>query len=104
MIVVCVNVFVKSDYIDEFISATTENHRNSLLEPGIVRFDVLQVQDDASRFILYEVYLSESDMAAHKKTAHYALWRDTVAPWMAKPREGLVTQVLMPTDSNLWKK
>ena len=103
MTVTCVNIRVKSEHIDEFIRASLENHRNSILEEGNLRFDILQNASDPSRFTLYEAYRSEEDAAAHKKTAHYAVWRDTVAPWMAEPREGVKHNVLAPTDVSLWK-
>jgi (4S)-4-hydroxy-5-phosphonooxypentane-2,3-dione isomerase len=49
-----------------------------------------------AQFILYEAYASEEDAAAHKQTAHYLAWRDRVADWMAKPREGLRYDGLFP--------
>ncbi len=88
MIVTLVHVHVHRDHIADFIEATRRNHEASIREPGCRRFDVLQSADDPSRFILYEAYATEADAAAHKQTAHYAAWRDTVAPWMAEPRRG----------------
>ena len=55
-------------------------------EPGIARFDVLQQQDDPTRFLLVEVYRSAEAPAAHKQTAHYREWAETVADMMAVPR------------------
>ena len=103
MIVTVVNVFVKEENIPEFIAATIENHNASVQEPGNLRFDVLQNSDDASRFTLYEAYESIEAAKAHKETAHYAKWRDTVAPWMAKPREGIAHHVIRPEDQKQWK-
>ena len=104
MIVTCVNVCVKSEYVDEFIKATIENHRQSLKESGNLRFDILQNISDPSKFILYEAYESQEDASEHKKTNHYAKWRDTVASWMDKPREGVSHNVIAPLDLALWKK
>ncbi|NPV02773.1 MAG: antibiotic biosynthesis monooxygenase [Brevinematales bacterium] len=103
MIATCVTVFVKPEYIGRFIDATLENHRNSILEPENLRFDVLQAKDDPSRFTLYEVYRSDAGAAAHKETPHYKKWKDTVADWMAKPREGVAHHVLAPSDPEVWK-
>jgi autoinducer 2-degrading protein len=103
MTVTCVNIRVKSEHINDFIRASLENHKNSILEEGNLRFDILQNASDPSRFTLYEAYRSEEDAAAHKNTAHYAAWRDTVAAWMAEPREGVKHNVLAPTDISLWK-
>lgn len=96
MIVTCVHVYVNLDNVQDFIDATLLNHRNSIQEPENERFDVLQDPNDETHFILYEAYQSETGAAAHKKTAHYLTWRETVAPWMAKPREGLPYKVLAP--------
>jgi (4S)-4-hydroxy-5-phosphonooxypentane-2,3-dione isomerase len=91
-----VYVQVKPEHIRDFITATRENHVNSVKENGNFRFDILQDAQDPSRFVLYEVYDSEKAVLAHKETAHYAAWRDTVAPWMAKPREGIKHSLLFP--------
>ena len=96
MVVTCVYVYVKSDHIDDFIAATKLNHENSIQEPENLRFDVLQDPNDPSQFMLYEAYESAAGAAAHKQTAHYLTWRETVADWMAKPREGKPYTVLAP--------
>ncbi|HOP65205.1 MAG TPA: antibiotic biosynthesis monooxygenase [Spirochaetota bacterium] len=101
MIVTCVKIYVKKEHIDDFIKATIENHKNSVKEPGNLRFDVLQSIEHPSEFTLYEAYRSDEDAAAHKDTAHYSLWRDTVASWMDKPREGTPHRVIAP-DDDMW--
>ncbi len=96
MIVTLVHVYVKPDFIGLFIEATRTNHENSVKEPGNLRFDILQDAGVPSKFILYEAYDSEKAAAAHKQTVHYTTWRDTVAPWMEKPREGVMHKLLFP--------
>lgn len=91
-----VHVHVKPEHIDEFISATKLNHEASVQEPGNLRFDVLQLPDEPGCFILYEVYTTAETAAAHKETAHYLAWRDTVAEWMAEPRRGVRYNTLFP--------
>ncbi|HUW19153.1 MAG TPA: putative quinol monooxygenase [Sedimentisphaerales bacterium] len=86
MYIVHVFVHVKPDRVEAFRAATLENALNSLTEPGIARFDVIQQRDDPSRFVLVEVYRTSDDPARHKETAHYRKWRDTVADMMAEPR------------------
>jgi len=103
MIVNVINVNVKPEHIDDFIKATIENHNNSIKEPGNLRFDVLQCKDDPAKFILYEAYISPQAAAEHKNTAHYTKWRDTVAEWMAQPRQGTTYNVIAPTQEKLWK-
>lgn len=89
MHVVSVTVFVKPDRVDAFIDATLDNARNTRKEPGNVRFDVLQADEDPARFLLYEAYHTKEDFTAHQQTAHYLRWKETVADWMAQPRQGV---------------
>jgi len=86
MLIVQVLVHVKPEFVDAFTAATLDNATHSVQEPGIARFDVLQQQDDPTRFTLIEAYRTDDAPAAHKATAHYERWRDTVAPMMAEPR------------------
>lgn len=90
MHVTLVYVQVKPDRVADFIAAAKENHLLSIQEPGNRRFDVIQQADDPTCFVLYEAYVSAEAAAAHKLTAHYLQWRDTVAPWMASPRQGVL--------------
>lgn len=100
MIVTCVHVYVKSEYLQQFIEASKANHQHSIAEPTNVRFDVLQSTDDPTRFLLYEAYESEDGAQAHKQTIHYLNWRKTVEPWMAQPREGIRYRFVAPTSRN----
>jgi quinol monooxygenase YgiN len=85
--------------VEAFRTATVENARNSVLEPGIARFDVLQQQDDPTRFVLVEVYRTPEDPARHKETGHYQKWRDTVAALMAEPRSSVKYDNVFPADA-----
>ena len=96
MFVTIVHVKVKPEFIDDFIEASTKNHHLSVKEPGNVRFDVLQKEEDPTEFALYEAYEGPAASAAHKHTAHYLEWRETVASWMAIPREGIKYNGLLP--------
>ena len=96
MHVTLVHIAVKAAHIEDFIGATRMNHENSIVEPGNLRFDVLQVPDDPARFVLYEAYITADAAAAHKQTPHYLKWRDAVAPWMASPRAGVNYRGLLP--------
>jgi len=98
MYVVCVTVHVKDDRIDQFIEATLGNARGSRTEPGNRRFDVLQSEAEPTRFFLYEVYQNKEDFAAHQRMPHYLKWKETVAPWMARPREGVKHYSLFPSE------
>ncbi|MGC9158801.1 MAG: putative quinol monooxygenase [Terracidiphilus sp.] len=96
MLVVHVHVLVKPESVEDFIQATIENARASIREPGIARFDLVQQQEDATRFVLTEIYRSAEAAAAHKQTAHYAKWRDTVASMMAEPRTSVKYNAIFP--------
>ena len=96
MLIVHVFVHVKPDAIDAFSAATLENARNSVQEPGVVRFDVIQQEDDPTRFVLVEIYRTPTDAALHKETAHYHSWRATVEPMMAEPRRSVKYRAVFP--------
>ncbi len=103
MHIVHVQIRVKPESLEEFISATVENARNSLQEAGIKQFDFIQNQDDPHRFILVEVYCSPADQLAHRETAHYKKWKANVADMMAEPREGIAFVNIYPGDE-AWEK
>jgi autoinducer 2-degrading protein len=100
MNIVHVHVHVKPEFVEAFKQATIENASNSVKETGIARFDVIQQTDDPTSFILVEVYKTAGASAAHKETAHYAKWRDTVAEMMAEPRQGIKYGNIFPEDSD----
>ncbi len=99
MLIVHVHVHVKPECVETFKSATLENARQSVREPGIVRFDVVQQTDDPTRFVLVEVYRTPDAPAAHKETKHYQVWRDTVASMMAEPRTSVKFANVFPEDA-----
>ncbi len=96
MYVTIVYVTVKPDHVNDFITASEHNHAESIKEPGNLRFDLLQSDEDPCSFVLYEAYTSAEEAAKHKQTAHYLQWRETVADWMAAPRRGIVYNGLKP--------
>jgi quinol monooxygenase YgiN len=99
MLVVHVHVHVKPECVEAFQAAATENARNSIQEPGIARFDVVQQADDPTRFVLVEAYRTPDAPALHKETAHYQRWRDTVADMMAEPRTSVKYANIFPEDA-----
>ena len=99
MLIVHVDIHIHPTAIDAFKAATIANASASVQEPGIARFDVLQDNDDPTHFVLVEIYRSQEDTVAHKETAHYAAWRDTVAPMMAQPRTAVKYSYVFDTDA-----
>lgn len=89
MYVVAVTVHVKPPHVRQFIEAILDNARNTRREPGNVRFDVLQAEEDPNRFFLYEVYKQKEDFVKHQQTEHYLRFKNTVADWMSQPRQGV---------------
>ena len=98
MLIVHVHVHVKPESVDAFRAATLDNARHSVREPGVVRFDVIQQQDDETRWVLVEIYRDADAPAAHKGTAHYATWRDAVEPMMAAPRRSVKYEAVFPAE------
>ncbi len=98
MLIVHVFVHVKPQQVEAFRTASLENARDSIQEPGIARFDVIQQQDDPTRFVLVEVYRTPDDPSRHKETAHYQKWRDTVADMMAEPRTSIKYTNVFPNE------
>ena len=96
MYVTLVHVHVKPEHVDRFIHSMRANHEASVLEPGNIRFDVLQSVDDPTRFIIHEWYIDESAARAHKDTRHYLAWREQAEEWMAEPRVGVRYIGLLP--------
>jgi len=89
MYVVCVTIFVKPEHVAAFKAATFDNARGTRQEPTNLRFDFLQSEEDPTRFFLYEAYKRKEDFVTHQQTAHYLRWKQTVADWMAQPRQGI---------------
>ena len=102
MLVVHVHVRVRPGHADDFLAASTDNARASLTEPGVLRFDVIQDQDDPEHVVLVEVYRDDDASAAHKQTAHYATWRDRVADLMAEPRRSEKYSAVFPAGDRGW--
>lgn len=99
MLIVHVYVHVKPEFVQAFKQATVENARNSVQEPGIARFDVIQQADDPTRFVLVECYRTADAPAQHKATTHYAAWRDAVADMLAEPRTSVKFSNVFPDDT-----
>jgi autoinducer 2-degrading protein len=103
MLIVHVDIHVVPERVEDFIGATRTNAYASMLEAGVLRFDVVQDREDPTHFILIEVYRNKSAVALHKETPHYAVWRDTVADWMAQPRTSTKFRPIKPTRPRAWR-
>ncbi|HEY1242534.1 MAG TPA: antibiotic biosynthesis monooxygenase [Bryobacteraceae bacterium] len=99
MVILIVHLHVKPEHLDAFRQATAENARNSIQEPGVVRFDFLQQSDDPTRFALYEVYRDADAPAKHRETAHYKAWVAKVPDMLAEPRTRALYSNILPADA-----
>ena len=98
MLIVHVHVRVRPEFVEQFKEATIENARNSVKEPGVARFDVVQQQDDPTRFVLVEVYRTSDAPARHRETAHYLAWKDRVENMLPEPRTRVIYSAVFPYD------
>jgi len=98
MLIVHVQIHVKPDFVEAFRRSTIANARQSVKEPGIARFDLLQQADDPTRFILEEAYVDAGALSKHRETEHYLTWRNTVAEMMAEPRVRVEYANIFPGD------
>ena len=94
MHIVHVHIRVHPEAVAAFRVATRENVRNSVREPGVARFELLQDATEPTRFVLVEWYRTPADQEQHRATAHYLAWRDAVAPMMAEPRRPVRYEVV----------
>ena len=100
MLIVHVMVKVKPDKIEDFKAITIKNASKSIREPGIIRFDCIQGQDDTTKFVLSEVYKSPEAIEAHKQTEHYAEWCEAAKDIMAEPRYSIKYTNVFPEEKN----
>ena len=100
MLIVHVHARVKPEFVEAFKQATIANARESIKEPGIARFDVVQQQEEPTRFVLIEAYRTADAATAHKQTPHYQTWRDAVASMMAEPRSSVKFTNLYPEEQD----
>jgi autoinducer 2-degrading protein len=86
MYVLCVTAYVKPEKIEDFLAITREYALQTRQETGNVRYDVLQSDEDLTCFVMYEAYRSKEDFLFHRETVHALRWKETIEPWMARPR------------------
>ena len=72
-------------------------------EPGCLRFDVLQDDEDENRLHLYEVYKDQAAVDAHRAAPHFTKWRETVGDWFDGEIIRRVGSPVYPPDAS-WTK
>ncbi|MEX3942687.1 putative quinol monooxygenase [Paraburkholderia sp. BR10937] len=56
-------------------------------EPGNLRYDLLRRADGAPGFYLYETYVDEAALQAHRDSAHFVAYRAKIGAWVTEPPE-----------------
>ncbi|MEM5404474.1 putative quinol monooxygenase [Paraburkholderia unamae] len=56
-------------------------------EPGNLRYDLLRRADGAPGFYLYETYVDEAAVQAHRDSAHFVAYRAKIGAWVTEPPE-----------------
>ena len=102
MVVRAIRVYVKTEAAEAFERVTVENHKGSIAEPGVLRFDVLKSAERPGEYLLYEVYADEKATADHRETPHYKNWNEAVRPMMAHDRERAAYSVVAPLERSAW--
>jgi (4S)-4-hydroxy-5-phosphonooxypentane-2,3-dione isomerase len=101
MIVVLVFVHVKKGSEEIFREASIENATKSLTEPGFLRFDIMQQDDDPAKFVFCEIYKDAGVPVRHKESSHYLKWRSIVDGMMEETRYSIKYTNIYPADSEL---
>ena len=96
MLIQIVHLIVKPENLDTFLIEVCANARESLKEPGVRRFEVLQHSDYPDKFMLYEVYENSEALEAHRKTPQFKRWQDYGVPLLAVPRERVLYKPVFP--------
>ena len=96
MISLFVTIDIKPGCQDAFLAATRDNHQNALKEPGCQVFDVLADESIPTRFYLYERYLDQAAIDAHRASDHFKRWDAAMGPLMANPRNRVRMTHVMP--------
>lgn len=80
--------YIKPEMVEAYREASLANARETLKEPGIIQFDVLQDTEDPTHFCLFEVYRDEAARAAHLETAHFLAWKEVALAAFARRGRG----------------
>ncbi len=96
MFTVLVQVEVRAELLEEFVRAISENARESVrLDPGCLRFDVLQVAETPTRWMLYEVYTDEASWQRHRLSPHFQTYKAVADRALISREATLLTPVLV---------
>lgn len=89
-------IYIKPEYVDKFLEATSPFAEESLRESGLVSFALLQQVETSSHFSMFDVYHDDVARAAHLSSAHYLMWLEIVTPLLAEPMTPLPYLPIFP--------
>ena len=108
MYVLMVTIKIKPEHKEAFMESMLGDAVGSVRnEPGCLRFDVMQDEEDPNKIYLHEVYKDRAAFDAHLQAPHFIKWRDAVADWFAEPAVAGRGSNVFPTDADWhkdWKK
>ncbi len=100
MIALIVTIEIQPEHREAFMESMLDDARGSNNdEPGCLRFDVLQDNEDPNKIHLYEVYKDQAAVDAHRQAPHYTKWRETVQDWFAAETVRRVASPVYPPEA-----
>ena len=93
-----VHHYIKPDQIEAHKAATLENAHKTMLESGVIRFDVFQDTANPAHFSLLEVYRDLAARDAHLESEHFLKWRDVYLQTQERKGHGDEFNALFPHD------
>src|SRR5215475_6131882 len=104
MLAMLVKVRVKPEARERFLKAIEVDALGSERdEPGCMRFNVLQDNEDPNVYYFYEVYRDEAALEAHRAAPHYAVWR-AAADTLDGPTQATRCRTVFPAADGYWSQ
>jgi (4S)-4-hydroxy-5-phosphonooxypentane-2,3-dione isomerase len=104
MLAMWVKVRIKPDQRKKFLDAIEVDALGSERdEPGCLRFNVLQDENDPNVYYFFEVYKDQAALEAHRAMPHYATWR-AAADTLDGPTEPTRCATVFPSARAYWGK
>jgi len=101
MIALIVTIQIQPEHREAFMESMLDDARGSNNdEPGCLRFDVLQDNEDPNKIHLYEVYKDQAAVDAHRQAPHYTKWRETVKDWFDGEIVRRVASPVFPSEGS----
>jgi (4S)-4-hydroxy-5-phosphonooxypentane-2,3-dione isomerase len=90
--VLVVNIRIKPENGDRWMTMALENARNARKEPGCRQFEVLVDPKDRAKVMLFEIYDDEKAFEAHQQTPHFKKYLAEAVPLLAQRERQVFTK------------